>query len=238
MIVTASLHEEFGDLNKFNSQSYKLKKLTTLCVEEEQLSDKDARFNEARSSVLSLFLSAQTSLATLLIGYAVALFTLFELFKDLGNGLSEKFQLGITFNIIPVDAFSWLKLALLFIGALLLTTYIVRTIHRYAAYSGMSNNVICMAPFEFESKTDKVTPIEFNPINLRCNSLQCAIMRKAYNDMKNQGQNAFLLPFNWFFTGQEMPNGDKSNSWETRLGWLFSGLIALGLVVGILILLW
>lgn len=189
------------------------------------MSNNDGQFDNAKNTVLSYCSSTQTSLGALLIGYAVALFTLFELFKDLGRGgLANSFQLGIKIEAInSLIGNSYVKLGLLFIGALLITTYIVRTVHRYASYSGLYNCVMYMEP-----------PLE----KIKGMSLQYAILKKAYGEMKREGRRAFLLPFNYFFTGEEVEGTGKEKRKGTFYGWMLSVIIAVFLVVGLLILLW
>jgi len=195
-----------------------------------------SQFKEAKNSVLSFCSASQTTLGTLLIGYAVALFTLFELFKDLGNGgLAARFQMDIKISWLNwFVGNSYVKFILLFAGALLLTTYIVRTVHRFAAYNGITNYILYM---------------ETCP-KIEGRSFHYSILNKAYNDMKAEKRRAFLLRFNWFVTGDENNETQKSktkkssgeklrvNISETTIGWLLSGVIAFVLVIGLLTVLW
>ena len=181
-------------------------------------------FDEAKKSVLSFCSSAQTSLGALLIGYSVTLFAFFELTKEFEiSRLSNSFDLGLEIPYIDLIVENhWVKLGLLFLGALLLTTLIIRTIHRYGAYSGISNQILYMIKSE-KSENE---------------SIHNAILRNSYEIMKEQKRRAFLLPFNWFVTGEELKGTGKRNDRETFFGWVVSFGIAVILVLGLFVLLW
>jgi hypothetical protein len=141
-------------------------------------------FKDAKAAVLSYCSSAQTGAGALLIGYSVALFTLFTLFKDL-----ESTGLGYLFNFGKPDWINWLvendyiKFGLLLVGAVLITTLIVRTIHRYAAYSGISNYVMYSETCSREKEK----------------SLEYSILHNAFNVMQKRpgDSSTFRLVCHW-----------------------------------------
>jgi hypothetical protein len=171
-------------------------------------------FNSAKEALLKYYSDTQISLGARLIGYIVALFTLFEAVSNFSkSGFSDIF-LGVTITTDPFTSFA--KLALFFVGTWLLIIYIIRTIFRYAACAGFCNYLMGLPPPKDGSK----------PLN------HGAISTKVYRKMLGKRVKVFFIfPFNWFLSGNKggTQQAHKDLQKDTFSGWIVS--IAIGKLV-------
>jgi len=176
-------------------------------------------FEEARNTLLSHYSDSQTSQGARLIGFAVALFTLIQTVQSSGsNLLSTIFPTGLVmagFEILTPYA-NGAKAILLFAGILVLMTYIVRTMFRFAVYSGFASYLINLLPFEVEKNQ----------------SIQSAIHNAVIQSMINKNAKLYwVIQCKWFIASE-------CHRRENRNGWILALIIALILTSILVWLLW
>ncbi len=181
-------------------------------------------FNRAKESLLKYYSDVQVSLGARLIGFGVALFTLLEAFRNFNSDKLSQMIFGeiLTFPLLPL-----IQGILLFHGILLLVTYMVRTILRYAAISGFCNALVGVVPFKINDET----------------IVHAEISKKAYEIMnlgsEGKGTRVFrIFPFG-FFLGGDMGEGEKERmKRDNYLGWFWSLLIGALITFAMFILFW
>jgi hypothetical protein len=179
-------------------------------------------FVNAKSALLKYYSDIQISLGARLIGFGVAIFTLLQVVNWNKTGLSEVFSASFSSGIVTFA----LKLVPFFVAVLILMTYSVRTIFRYASVSGVCNSIIGINI----SNIDQNDPVHY------------AICKRSYEDMLTAKIRVFKwLPFEWFLTGATMGGKEKDKERNARanaLGWFVSIFIAFFASVILLWLMW
>lgn len=172
-------------------------------------------FEEAKSSLLRYYSELQSSQATRLIGFAVALFTLVQTVQSAHqNGLSVIFRIELnipTPNTVGLVLFSG--------GIFVLVLLIVRTIFRYAALACFVERVTELQPNHVEEGRSFQTDVHY---------------RVSDEFSKDRPKLYFgLFPATWFIR-----TGAESSKRETTIGLIVTVAISLVLAFFLLWLLW
>jgi hypothetical protein len=168
---------------------------------------KSDKFDNAKSTLLKYYSDSQTRLSTRLFAFSVVVFTLLQISSWSNKGLS-----AIARNIVLFSVNFSPTFIAFFFALLVIITYMVRTVFRFASFSAMCNWVI-IEPFN-SGGTDMI------------HSISESIFRK----MSKKPERIFwVFPFNLFVCGRIVDDNkanDRLNKANNLTGWLVSFVLA------------
>jgi hypothetical protein len=115
------------------------------------------KIEEARKTLLTHYNSVQTSQVTRLIGFVAGLFTLLQLTQvSRTSTLSTMFSSFQTNIIIPPLLWDGFRFAILYIGTLIITFFILRAIFRFCIFGFISSAILNMSKGYFDEHIEKI----------------------------------------------------------------------------------